>query len=355
MDSTFAPNYAHLLELTAISGDSAKYDLRLAQMRSLAPAEARLYQAVSDVRWSDRESALAHIGAAFRTDGPRRLQLVTRVMMASSLRAFSGSPDPAFMLAAIDSLEQVADGDPQMQLQIVQSRAGILGMSGRVRAADAALAPLRSQGDGGLNSSIQFIVSGMAPEDAFVQERRALERAASVPPAAFWLAMKALFENDAATAERHLAVIDGDTVRRAFIRPEMVDALKGWATAVKGDTVAGVARMRTALRNLGYAPNRIGPSAPIRLQFGLLLAARPETRAEGIRRVEQMILQEGALLAFAAVPLAEAYIADGRLDDARSLYARFIQLWRDADPELQPRVQAAADALARISGERGTT
>jgi hypothetical protein len=68
-----------------------------------------------------------------------------------------------------------------------------------------------------------------------------------------------------------------------------------------------------------------------------------------------MILQEGALLAFAAVPLAEAYIADGRLDDARSLYARFIQLWRDADPELQPRVQAAADALARISGERGTT
>jgi hypothetical protein len=39
------------------------------------------------------------------------------------------------------------------------------------------------------------------------------------------------------------------------------------------------------------------------------------------------------------------------LDEAAQYHALFIDLWADADPNLQPRVQAAREALARIRGE----
>jgi eukaryotic-like serine/threonine-protein kinase len=42
----------------------------------------------------------------------------------------------------------------------------------------------------------------------------------------------------------------------------------------------------------------------------------------------------------------------GRSAEAAAHYARFIDLWKDADPELQPQVEAARRALARMTAER---
>jgi tetratricopeptide (TPR) repeat protein len=42
----------------------------------------------------------------------------------------------------------------------------------------------------------------------------------------------------------------------------------------------------------------------------------------------------------------------GRREEAAREYARFIDLWKDADPELQPAVREARVALARVSGQR---
>jgi hypothetical protein len=44
---------------------------------------------------------------------------------------------------------------------------------------------------------------------------------------------------------------------------------------------------------------------------------------------------------------------DGELDAAIIYYARFTELWADADPELQPRVEAAHARLEEIVRERG--
>ncbi len=54
----------------------------------------------------------------------------------------------------------------------------------------------------------------------------------------------------------------------------------GWAALLQGDSVGGIRRMRYGL-DLSAAPNE--ESAFPRLQLALALAARPETRAEGIR------------------------------------------------------------------------
>ena len=50
-----------------------------------------------------------------------------------------------------------------------------------------------------------------------------------------------------------------------------------------------------------------------------------------------------------------AALYDERQDEekAAEYYARFVELWRDADPELQPRVRAAQGRLDEITAERG--
>src|SRR5690606_11321460 len=49
-DSTFAPNYAHLIELSLLAGDSARYDRYLSSFRALLPSESGAYEVARDVR-----------------------------------------------------------------------------------------------------------------------------------------------------------------------------------------------------------------------------------------------------------------------------------------------------------------
>lgn len=51
--------------------------------------------------------------------------------------------------------------------------------------------------------------------------------------------------------------------------------------------------------------------------------------------------------------LDELYDAKGDTQRAASHYVAFINLWRNADPELQPRVQDAKNRLARLPGVAG--
>lgn len=59
------------------------------------------------------------------------------------------------------------------------------------------------------------------------------------------------------------------------------------------------------------------------------------------------------LQAVAAERLARLYDARGDLDKAAEYYAVFTDMWKDADPELQPRVEAARTRLQEILAERG--
>ena len=49
--------------------------------------------------------------------------------------------------------------------------------------------------------------------------------------------------------------------------------------------------------------------------------------------------------------LGELYEARGDRAKARDYYGRFVDLWRDADPELQPIVANARAVVKRLSGE----
>ena len=51
--------------------------------------------------------------------------------------------------------------------------------------------------------------------------------------------------------------------------------------------------------------------------------------------------------------LGQLYDEQGDLENAALYYARFVELWADADAELQPRVETARTRLEEIIRERG--
>ncbi len=63
--------------------------------------------------------------------------------------------------------------------------------------------------------------------------------------------------------------------------------------------------------------------------------------------------QDGQYLAGAHKRLAELYDAAGNVSKAASHYAAFVDLWKDADPELQPKVAAARKRLAVLTAREG--
>jgi DNA-binding SARP family transcriptional activator len=65
-------------------------------------------------------------------------------------------------------------------------------------------------------------------------------------------------------------------------------------------------------------------------------------------------LYNGALtLAPALKRLGELYEAKGDRKRAREYYEKFVTLWKDADPELQPGVKEVRGRLAKLAQEPG--
>ena len=49
--------------------------------------------------------------------------------------------------------------------------------------------------------------------------------------------------------------------------------------------------------------------------------------------------------------LGELHESLDHREEAVEYYGRFVERWKDADPELQPQVEAAREALVRLTGE----
>jgi len=65
------------------------------------------------------------------------------------------------------------------------------------------------------------------------------------------------------------------------------------------------------------------------------------------------VIQDGNYLGHTLERLGQLSDQQGDLENAALYYARFVDLWADADPVLQPRVEAARARLEQIVSERG--
>jgi eukaryotic-like serine/threonine-protein kinase len=66
------------------------------------------------------------------------------------------------------------------------------------------------------------------------------------------------------------------------------------------------------------------------------------------------LIGDGPTLAPSLKRLGELYEAKGNRKKAAEYYGRFVELWKDADPELQPGVKEVRARLARLAQEPGT-
>jgi tetratricopeptide (TPR) repeat protein len=63
--------------------------------------------------------------------------------------------------------------------------------------------------------------------------------------------------------------------------------------------------------------------------------------------------QDALYLAGIRQRLGEMYEAKGNTDKALTHYQAFVELWKDADPELQPRVRDVRGRIERLQRRRG--
>ena len=50
--------------------------------------------------------------------------------------------------------------------------------------------------------------------------------------------------------------------------------------------------------------------------------------------------------------LGELYESKGDTTKALNYYSRFVALWKNADPDLQPQVKQVKEAMAKVAAER---
>jgi predicted Zn-dependent protease len=172
----------------------------------------------------------------------------------------------------------------------------------------------------------------------------------TTPVASMVRAQFALVRGNAAAARAVLASARRDTSAAAPIPRALLEATEGWVMLVEGDTTVGLARLAGALSRPGVMWAD-APTLPIRLQWALAQAARPETRAEGIRRLRHGFTFDPQVLPLTLYALGQAYEADGDRPRAAESYREFLRLWDRADPQLQPLVQRARAALTDETGQ----
>jgi tetratricopeptide (TPR) repeat protein len=210
------------------------------------------------------------------------------------------------------------------ELQVRQQRVGAARIMDEALAAAGEIDTI----DGGLDYAIFYAVAGRTDDARYWQaaDRRASNRYSS-SPAPLRAAEDAWFEASVALGEGRFtdAVRSLQQAEKDFnsFHPEIGARSISWDLARAfdraGQADSAVARYEQAL------------------EYGDALNIHQQAREYPITLIR----------------LAERYDEQGDLERAAGHYGRFIELWADADPDLQPRVEAARLRLQEIVSERG--
>ena len=166
-----------------------------------------------------------------------------------------------------------------------------------------------------------------------------------------WLIMAHAVTGRAAEARRLLT--EYEAVRPEEVHNKLGPYLRGYIALSEGksqDAIAAFRRVRDQTYCNGCGVWELG------LAFDL--AGQPDSAAAAYERVANFpLLQDDVTfyLQWSLAPslrrLGEIYEARGDRTKAAEYYGRFVTLWRDADPALQPVVRGIRSRLARLTSE----
>lgn len=227
---------------------------------------------------------------------------------------------------------------------------GGLGRQSDARAIADSLRPIAP--DLANSATTTAMYAGFASPDQLAEFGRRLANApANNAFVAFFRALHAIDAGQPQEAGAHIvrALALPDSVRPSFLNGPL-KVLDGIRLIALGDTVGGLARADSGLRTpSGLAPTPF--AAAVTLRVALVLASRPQTRDEGIRRLRFGFADKLEFIPIVQYYLGRAYEAAGQRNEAAAAYGQFVRLWSRADTIYAPRIAEATDALQRLTAE----
>ncbi len=344
-DSTLFPALIHPMELGVMYRDSVRFGRYFPAFARTAPAgKVNGMRTTASLVWGPPPTP-KEIGAAWTEQGSWLIQA------ANAAYNWDGATSDSIA----SRFDRVQRGGPVMRQFLAGSlaaRAHMFAGLGRWREAKVLVDSL-GRLDPGQTRGVQAWAGalGLAPgiSPAFMDS--AVAALAPGPEAEYGRAMVQLLRGQVPEARSRLARVLADSARMSSFDRGLLVAADGWGGLMQGDTTRGLARLRSGL-DQAAAPGVAAETAFLRLQLALALAARAETRAEGIRYLRYGFDNQPMFLPLLQLALGRTYEAAGQRDSAAVAYSRFLRFWDKADPELQGRVREARDALQVLAGEQ---
>jgi len=344
-DSTLFPALVHPLDLALVYRDRARYDRYFPRFERTAPApQVGSLRSAAGAIWGPEPSDSAIL------EGLNGQPSFIIEAAFSDYQLDGATSDSVMRL--FTEIQNVSSRKPIYLSRSLSVRAQVLAGTGRWREARGLLDSLRSlDPEKGRGTAAWAVVLGLAPPSESGRLDSVVNALPAGPEAEYARAMVDVLRGRVAEGRRILG--RALTARDSAAIPESIRGLMiagdGWAQLLQGDSAGGIRRMRAGL-DLSAAPNE--ETAFPRLQLALSLAARAESRAEGIQWLRYGFEMLPLYKPLTLLALGHAYEAAGLRDSAAQSYGRFLRLWDKADPELQGRVTEAASALQELSRDR---
>ncbi|MBK6422442.1 MAG: protein kinase [Gemmatimonadetes bacterium] len=344
-DSSLTPASIHLVETALSTRDRPRYETYLRVLQSSDNAvENQAYAGAGRLVFGDGlvDSATA-----------RAMLRYAASIGAAQLSIQQGDPSSDSLLARFESIRQFVSVSGLGMVQYYTGRGLLRASLGQLAAARADFDTVRTTNQDQAYGILLFpLLQGFAPADYAPEVRqRMLAAPRQNPFQVYYQAAVALNLGERTEGTRLLDSLLAH--RDPKMPPKIYDVLRatrGWAAMMAGDTVGGLATMRSALEDVGAGWNSF-MTAPLRLQMAAAMALRPETRDAGRRLLRHGFVTDLGLAPLATYALGRAEEAAGNRPAAAEAYAQFLAMWDKADPALAPRVAEVKDALSRVTGE----
>jgi tetratricopeptide (TPR) repeat protein len=343
-DSTLFPALIHPIELAVLYRDTARFGRYYPTIaRTAPPGIVTALDVTRKLVWGPDPS-------------DQELRTALRNQPSWVIQAgFSSFQQPKATSDTVGKLftrvHRMAAGNPNFLARGLEVRSHVLAGTGRWREARVLLDSLR-----GLDQEetegieVWSIVLGLTPESSKGRLDTLVKQLPPGPEAEYGAGMLLIWKGQVAEGRRLLTrALASDSI------PEptrgLMMAADGLGAVLQGDSTAGLRQMRQGLE-VAAAPGAAHESAFLRFQLALIMAARADSRREGIRWLRYGFESMPLYQPLAVLALGHAYESAGQRDSAAAAYGRFLRLWDKADPELQGRVREAVSGLQEVTAER---